>query len=105
MTAGASGKVSNESGTSERCPRCGTELWAYHRKFGDALRFVRVGTLDRGEDMPPHAHFFTASKHAWVTLPAGVPHFAGLPEADEGLWPADAAARVDAALAASAMRR
>lgn len=104
VTAGVAEEVSTGNGKSERCPRCKIELWAYHRKFGDAFRFVRVGTLDHGEDMPPHAHFFTSSKHPWVAVPEGSPAFETLPEADAGLWPPEAVARVDAALAAAAAR-
>jgi hypothetical protein len=92
------GEVERVEG-SERCPACKVELWAYHRKFGETLRFVRVGTLDRGEEMSPGAHFFTRSKHPWVTLPEGVPAFPTLPGDDGTLWSADAQARVAAALA------
>lgn len=84
---------------AERCPDCKVELWAYHRKFGPGLRFVRCGTLDHAEDVPPDAHFFTRSKHPWVTLPAGIPAFDALPEGDDQLWPAEAQARAAAALA------
>lgn len=94
VTAGATERVAG----SERCPRCKVELWAYHRKFGAALRFVRVGTLDRGEDVPPDAHFFTRSKHPWIALPPGIAAFATLPESDGTLWSAEAQARFEAAM-------
>jgi len=84
-------------GKGERCARCGVELWAYHRMFGDALRFVRVGTLDDSGKVPPDAHYFTSRKHDWVVIPAGVPAFAELPESE--IWPAEARARVERALA------
>ena len=34
-------------------------------------RFVRVGTLDEPDRMPPDIHIFTASKQPWVVLPRG----------------------------------
>lgn len=95
VTAGVPERV----GASERCPNCHIELWAYHRKFGPGLRFVRVGTLDRGETLPVSAHFFTATRHRWITPPEGIPAFAGLPREDEALWPPEAQARVAAAIA------
>ena len=39
---------------------------------GDAVRFVRVGTLDDPDRLPPDIHIFTASKQPWVVLPAGI---------------------------------
>ena len=84
-------------GKAERCAKCGVELWAYHRKFGDAFRFVRVGTLDHGGGLPPDAHFFASKKHGWVTIPDGIPAFAELPETE--IWSAEARARFDRALA------
>ena len=35
--------------------------------------WLRVGTLDQPDLCPPDIHIFTASKQAWVQLPAGVP--------------------------------
>jgi hypothetical protein len=84
-------------GKAERCPKCGVELWAYHRKFGDAFRFIRVGTLDEAASLAPDAHFFVSRKHPWVTIPDDVPAFAELP--DEEIWPGEARARFDRALA------
>ena len=104
LIAGAPETVEGEGGKSERCARCKTELWGYHSRFGDAFRFVRVGTLDRGEEMPPDAHFFTRSKHPWIVLPEGVPAFETLPASDETLWPDSARARFEAALARTVPR-
>jgi len=56
-----------------RCDDCQTLLYADHPKLGDAMRFVRVGTLDKGERLTPDAHFFVRSKHPWVMVPDGVP--------------------------------
>src|SRR5689334_97044 len=84
-------------GRAERCPKCTVELWAYHRRFGEALRFVRVGTLDDGGSVPPDAHFFTSRKHGWVKIPDGIPAFAELPDGE--IWSAEARQRVERALA------
>ena len=37
------------------------------------MRFVRVGTLDEPDRLPPDIHIFTASKQPWVVLPPGMP--------------------------------
>jgi hypothetical protein len=57
-----------------RCPDCQTAVWS---EYGGAsvLRFVRVGTLDDPDAVPPDVHIYTRSKLAWITLPAGVPAF------------------------------
>jgi hypothetical protein len=85
--------------TTARCPRCWAHLWGTHRLFGAAIRFLYVGTLDAGETVPPDAHFFTRSKHPWITIPSGVAAFETLPGESEALWSADAQARIDAAMA------
>ena len=90
--------ASIEEGGSARCPHCRTLLWGLHPEFGGAIVFVRVGTLDEGERLPPGAHFFTRSKHPWIVLPDGVPSFDTLPgESDPPLLSPEAAARLDAA--------
>ena len=35
-----------------------------------SVRFVRVGTLDDPDRLPPDIHIFTSSKQPWVVLPA-----------------------------------
>ena len=77
-----------------RCPDCLYALWSHIAQLGEAIAFVGVGMLDQGECVPPEAHYFTRSKHPWVTLPPGVPAFEamGYPE-KEG-----ARARIAAAL-------
>jgi hypothetical protein len=37
------------------------------------VAFVRVGTLDNPDVLPPDIHIFTESKQPWIVLPAGVP--------------------------------
>lgn len=93
MTAGA---TAGERGAA-RCAQCGVLLWATHPMFGEAVLFVRVGTLDEGEKLPPDCHFFVRSRHPWVELPEGVPAFERLPgEGDPPLFGAEAEARLAA---------
>jgi hypothetical protein len=55
-----------------RCPTCKVALWSNYAGSGDAVRFIRVGTLDQPDQLPPDIHIFTASKQPWVVLPVGV---------------------------------
>lgn len=59
-----------------RCPSCRVALWSNYAGAGPILRFIRVGTLDTPDVLPPDVHIFTASKQPWVVLPQGVPAFA-----------------------------
>lgn len=56
-----------------RCPACRVALWSNYSGAGDAIRFVRVGTLDDPDALPPDIHIFTLSKQPWVVLPEGTP--------------------------------
>ena len=56
-----------------RCPQCYIALWSNYAGAGDAIRFVRVGTLDEPDRLPPDIHIFTASKQPWVVLPPDTP--------------------------------
>ncbi len=56
-----------------RCPQCRIALWSNYAGAGDKVRFVRVGTLDEPDRLPPDIHIFTASKQPWVVLPPGTP--------------------------------
>jgi hypothetical protein len=69
-----------------RCPDCGTAVWSVYGGR-DALRFVRVGTLDDPAALPPDVHIYTRSKLPWVALPAGVPAFEAYYDS-KSLWPA-----------------
>ena len=75
-----------------RCPQCRVALWSHYAGAGPLMSFVRVGTLDNPDALPPEVHIFTASKQPWVQLPPGVPAVAEYYERDE-LWPADSLAR------------
>ena len=56
-----------------RCPVCRIAVWSNYAGAGDAVRFVRVGTLDEPDRLPPDIHIFTASKQQWVVIPPGMP--------------------------------
>jgi hypothetical protein len=70
-----------------RCPLCRVAVWSNYAGAGDAIRFVRVGTLDDPEHFPPDVHIFTASKQPWVALPAGTPSFVEFYDPKQ-VWPA-----------------
>jgi hypothetical protein len=82
-----------------RCPRCRIAVWSNYAGGGDAVRFVRVGSLDEPDRLPPDIHIFTESRQPWVILP---PHTPAVPQyynASE-YWPRESLER-RAALAAS----
>lgn len=56
-----------------RCPICRIALWSNYAGAGDAIRFVRVGTLDEPDRLPPDIHIFISSKQPWLVLPTGTP--------------------------------
>jgi hypothetical protein len=80
-----------------RCPHCRIALWSHYAGAGDAIKFVRVGTLDDPDRFPPDVHIFTASKQPWVVLPAGTPAVPEYYRSSE-LWPAESLARRKAVL-------
>lgn len=59
--------------TIVRCPACRIALWSHYSGMGEAVCFVRVGTLDDPDRLPPDIHIFTSSKQPWVVLPPGTP--------------------------------
>ena len=90
----------SESGKDQkiaRCPHCRIAVWSNYAGAGPLLKFVRVGTLDNPDLLPPDIHIFTASKQPWVVLPAGMP---AVPEYydREKHWPPESLARWQALL-------
>ena len=75
-----------------RCPRCRIAVWSNYAGGGSAIRFVRVGTLDAPDLLPPDVHIFTASKQPWVVLPPDTPAAAEYYKASE-LWPKESLER------------
>jgi hypothetical protein len=80
-----------------RCPRCRVAVWSHYAGSGPVVKFVRVGTLDNPDLLPPDVHIFTASKQPWVVLPERTPAFAEYYEREQ-LWPAESLARRQAIL-------
>ena len=54
-----------------RCPFCKVAVWSNYSGAGPVVKFVRVGTLDNPDLLPPDVHIFTNSKQPWVQLPSG----------------------------------
>jgi hypothetical protein len=75
-----------------RCPKCRVAVWSNYAAAGPVIRFVRVGTLDAPDHLPPDIHIFTTSKQPWVQIPAGVPSVAGYYDR-ESYWPPESLAR------------
>jgi hypothetical protein len=91
----------SESGRGQliaRCPKCRIAVWSHYAGAGRAVCFVRVGTLDQPDHLPPDIHIYTSSKQPWVVLPPGMP---AVPEYyDRKLyWPKESLARREALLA------
>lgn len=81
-----------------RCPKCRIAVWSNYAGAGDALRFVRVGSLDDPDRFPPDIHIFTASKQPWVVLPPGTPAVPGYYDRNE-MWPKESLERRAAVMA------
>ncbi len=82
-----------------RCPACRIALWSNYGG-GDAVRFVRVGTLDDPDRLPPDIHIYTASRQPWVQLSRDVPAVPEYYEAS-GVWPEESLKRRSAIRARS----
>jgi hypothetical protein len=80
-----------------RCPKCKIAVWSHYAGLGDKAAFVRVGTLDNPDALPPGVHIFTMSKQPWVVLDPAVPAFSEFYDR-QTLWPADSLARREALL-------
>jgi hypothetical protein len=76
-----------------RCPECRVALWSHYAGAGDKLAFVRVGTLEQPDRLPPQVHIFVDSKQPWVVLPEGVPAFSEYYRRSE-TWPAESIERL-----------
>ncbi|TAK44728.1 MAG: GFA family protein [Betaproteobacteria bacterium] len=81
-----------------RCPSCRIALWSHYAGAGDAVRFMRVGTLKEPGRLPPDIHIFTSTRLPWVVLPPdqpAVPEFYDL----KTYWPPESLERRRALLA------
>ncbi|WP_395685385.1 GFA family protein [Caenimonas koreensis] len=68
-TPSASGRGQRVS----RCPHCKVAVWSNYSGAGASVHFIRVGTLDNPDVLPPDIHIFTTTKQPWVVLPPDVP--------------------------------
>lgn len=75
-----------------RCPKCRIAVWSNYAGAGDAIHFVRVGTLDEPGRLPPDIHIFTESRQPWVVLPPTVPAVPRYYDRSEH-WPAESLER------------
>lgn len=81
-----------------RCPNCRIAVWSHYSGAGPKIAFVRVGTLDEPDHLPPDIHIFTSSKQPWVQLAEGS---VSVPEyyARENYWSAENLQRREVCLA------
>src|ERR1700752_999667 len=75
-----------------RCTGCRVALWSTYAGAGDALRFVRVGTLDDPDRLEPDIHIYTESKQPLVVIPPGARAVPQYYRRSEG-WSAQSRAR------------
>jgi hypothetical protein len=94
---------SGKGQTIARCSACRIALWSHYAAAGAALSFVRVGTLDEPDRVPPDIHIFTASKQSWVMLPSSVPAVPGFYDRKVH-WPPESLRRGAALFAAKPAR-
>ena len=80
-----------------RCPACRVAVWSHYPQAGDKICFVRVGTLDEPDRLPPDIHIYTSSKQPWIVLPPGIPAVEEYYDRDK-YWPTDSLARRRAVL-------
>ncbi len=69
----------SESGKGQkivRCPHCRVALWSHYAGAGEAVCFLRVGTLDDPDHCSPDIHIYTSTKQPWLALPPGTPSVA-----------------------------
>lgn len=59
--------------TIARCPKCHVAVWSHYYQAGPNIFFIRVGTLDHPENLPPDIHIYTSTKQPWVIIPQGTP--------------------------------
>jgi hypothetical protein len=87
---------SGKGQTIARCPDCKIAVWSTYGG-SDAIRFVRVGTLDNPDTMPPDIHVFTSTKQPWLILPEDARAVEEYYRSDE-VWSAESLARRKAVL-------
>jgi hypothetical protein len=92
LTPSASGKGQK----IVRCPTCHVAVWSHYPQAGDAVSFVRVGTLDNPGACPPDVHIYVSTKQPWVVLPDGARAFPEFYD-PRSVWSEESRQRVRAA--------
>ena len=77
-----------------RCTRCKVAVWSHYAGSGPLTKFVRVGTLDNPDALPPDVHIFTSSMQPWIELPASTPAFLEYYDRST-IWSKDSLARFE----------
>ena len=79
-----------------RCPACRVAVWSHYAGAGEKVCFVRVGTLETPDALPPDIHIYTSTKQPWVVLNDDIP---AVPEFynPKEIWSAESQARFRAA--------
>jgi len=80
-----------------RCPNCQVAVWSYYAGAGERVKFMRVGTLDEPDRLPPDIHIFTESKQPWVIIPPQTPSVPVYYDMQQ-YWPAGSLERLQALL-------
>lgn len=70
VVSGERVQPSGATGTIYACVKCLTRLYSENSTRAGMV-VLRAGTLDDSGALVPAAHFWTRSKQAWLTLPAG----------------------------------
>ena len=87
-----------------RCPKCHVAVWSNYLVTsagnGRAINFIRAGTLDDPDRLPPDVHIYTSTKQPWVILPTDKPVVNEGYETAE-VWPAESMKRLDILLGRS----
>ena len=93
---------SGKGQTIARCPECRVAVWSNYYMGGltEHIRFIRVGSLDHPDLMPPDVHIFTSSKQPWVILPQDDQSVEIFYDVD-ATWSPDSLKRLDALDAAA----
>lgn len=76
-----------------RCDTCRVALWSNYAGAGNQIHFVRVGTLDQSNALPPRAHVFTARKLDWVVIPEDQPGYSEFYDPMQ-VWPEETRNRI-----------
>ncbi len=76
-----------------RCANCKIAVWSNYGGAGDAIRFVRVGTLASPDAFAPDIHIYTSTKQDWVKLSGQIPEVEEYYSSRE-YWPAESLERL-----------